>query len=79
MRTSLEEGKEQQLTRSKPGTLHYHPSVSLSGQWIVFGSTRSGARNLYVIPGDGGEALAITSMQRGQAAMWNYWQADAKR
>jgi TolB protein len=78
MRTSLE-GNEQQLTRSKPGTLHYHTAVSPSGQWIVFGSTCSGARNLYVMPAGGGEALAITNMQRGQAAMWAYWQAEAKR
>jgi TolB protein len=78
MRISLE-GQEQQLTRSKPGILHYHPAVSPCGQWLVFGSTRSGARNLYVMATGGGEALAITSMQRGQAAMWASWQADAKR
>lgn len=78
MRTTLD-GKEEQLTHSKPGALHYHIAVSPSGQWLVFGSTRSGVRQLYVMPASGGEALAITSMQPGQAAMWPYWQTDTRR
>jgi TolB protein len=78
MRTSLE-GKEQQLTHSKPGTLNYQPAVCPSGQWIVFGSNRSGVRQLYVMPADGGDALAITSVKAGHAAMWAYWQNGTKR
>jgi TolB protein len=77
MRTTLD-GKEQQLTHSKPGALHYHLAVSPSGQWLVFGSTRSGVRQLYVMPASGGEALPITNMQPGQAAMWPSWQTDTR-
>lgn len=78
MRTTPD-GKERQLTHSKPGVLHYHTAVSPNGQWLVFGSTRSGVRQLYVMPTDGGEALAITSVQSGHAAMWPYWQTDSSR
>jgi TolB protein len=78
MRTTLD-GKEQQLTHSKPGALHYHIAASPSGQWLVFGSTRSGVRQLYVMPASGGEALPITSMQPGQAAMWPSWQTGTRR
>ena len=35
MRTALD-GKEEQLTHSKPGTLNYHPVLSANGKWIVF-------------------------------------------
>jgi Tol biopolymer transport system component len=78
MRTSLE-GKPQQLSHSKPKTLNYHPAVSPNGQWLVFGSNRSGVRQLYVMPAEGGAALAITGMKSGEAAMWPYWQPGAKR
>jgi TolB protein len=78
MRASLD-GKEQQLSHTKPGSLNYHPALSPSGQWIVFGSTRSGVRQLYVMPAEGGAALPITSVERGHTAMWAYWQAGAKR
>jgi Tol biopolymer transport system component len=73
MRTSLE-GKEQQLTHSTPKTLHYHPAVSPNGQWLVFGSNRSGVSQLYVMPAEGGAALALTGAKAGEAAMWPYWQ-----
>jgi TolB protein len=78
MRTTLD-GKEQQLTHSKPGALQYHIAASPSGQWLVFGSTRSGVRQLYVMPASGGEALPITSMEPGQAAMWPSWQTKTRR
>ena len=78
MRTTLD-GKEQQLTHSKPGALHYHIAVSPNGQWLVFGSTRSGVRQLYVMPASGGEALPITRMPPGHAAMWPNWQTEPRR
>jgi Tol biopolymer transport system component len=78
MRTSLE-GKEEQLTHSKPDTLTYHPALSANGKWIVFGSNRSGVRQLYVMAAAGGEALAITNRKAGEAAMWAYWQPRDKQ
>ena len=78
MRTTLE-GKEEQLTQSKPGVLHYHLATSPNGQWLVFGSTRSGVRQLYVMPVTGGEALPITNVPAGHAATWASWQPEAKR
>jgi Tol biopolymer transport system component len=79
MRASLDGKVQQQLTRTKAGSLNYHPALSPSGQWIVFGSTRSGVRQLYVMLAEGGAALPITRVERGHAAMWAYWQAEAKR
>jgi hypothetical protein len=43
------------------------------------GSNRSGVRQLYVMPAEGGAALPITRVERGHAAMWAYWQAETKR
>ena len=72
MRVSLE-GKVEQLTHSAPGVLHYHPSPSPDGKWLLFGSTRSGRRQLYVSRPDGTEAQAVTDVPEGWAAMWGIW------
>jgi Tol biopolymer transport system component len=77
-RTSLE-GKEEQLTHTKAGTRNYQPAVSPDGKWIVFGSNRSGVRQLYVLAAQGGEARAITNVPLGSGAMWAYWQPGPQR
>jgi len=77
MRVSLD-GAIEQLTRSKPGVLHYHPQVSPDGQWVVFGSTLDGVRQLYVARADGSAVHAITALTAGHAAMWAHWQLVAK-
>jgi len=73
MRTSLD-GKTAQLTHSKPGVLHYHPSLSPDGKLIMFGSTRDGVRQLWVACVDGSKPRKITSLSKGHAAMWASWQ-----
>ena len=72
MRVSVD-GQVQQLTHSRPGVLHYHPEVSPDGRLVVFGSTRDGARALYVADPDGGNVHAITVPTPGRAHMWAHW------
>lgn len=67
-------GATQQLTRSPtPKTLTYHPVSSRDGKWILFGSNRSGTRQLYVMPAGGGQSRAITSVPPGSGAMFGSW------
>lgn len=73
MRVSLD-GTIEQLTSSPEGAFNYHPKPSADGRALVFGSTRSGTRQLYVIPNDGGEPAAITQVHEGHGAMWAHWQ-----
>lgn len=77
MHASLE-GVVRRLTYSKPGVLHYHPKVSPDGQWMVFGSTRDGVRQLYIRPADpgadDGATYPLTHLAPGSAAMWAQWQ-----
>lgn len=73
MRVSLD-GKVEQLSHSKPGVRHYHTTVSPDGKWMVFGSTRDGVRQVWVAQADGTDARAVTTMQKGHAAMWPHWQ-----
>ena len=73
LRVTLD-GRSEQLTHSNPGTRHYHPKPSPDGKWLAFGSNRSGARNLYVMPAGGGAATAITNVPAGHGAMWASWQ-----
>jgi Tol biopolymer transport system component len=78
MRASLD-GKVKQLTHSPPGTLNYHPSPSPDGQWLIIGSTRTGTRQLYLLPADGGELRPITQVAPGHAAMFASWQLAASK
>ena len=73
MRVDLD-GRVTQLTRSKPGTRHYHPAVSPDGQRILFGSDCSGIMQLYVASIDGSEPRPITSVPVGHCAMHGFWQ-----
>lgn len=68
------DGATKQLTASpKPGTLNYLPTPSPDGKWILFGSNATGTRQLYIMPAEAGEALAITSVQPGYGAMFGIW------
>ena len=77
MRVSLL-GKIEQLTKTPKSYLNYHPKFSPNGEWIVFGSNRTGTRQLYVMRADGGEASAITRVKPGWGAMWPSWQPAVK-
>ena len=72
MRVSLE-GREEQLTHSRPGSLTYHPKPSPDGEWLAFGSNQTGTRQLYVARPDGTDARPITNVVPGSGAMWAYW------
>ena len=66
-------GKAEQLTHSSPGTLNYHPTPSPDGEWLLFGSDRTGVRQLYVSRPDGTDAAPVTDVPAGSAAMWGQW------
>jgi Tol biopolymer transport system component len=73
MRVDLD-GNVRQLTKSKPGTRHYHPAVAPDGKWILFGSDRSGVMQLYVATADGKESWPVTNVPAGSSAMHGHWQ-----
>ena len=73
MRVSLT-GTIEQLTQTQAGHLNYHPKFSPDGQWVVFGSNRTGTRQLYVMCAEGGDVYAITHAKPGWGAMWPHWQ-----
>ncbi len=68
------EGETRQLTHTPENTLQYHPRVSLDGHWLVFGSNRTGTRQLYARPADpfvkDHKDLPLTNVEPGNAAMW---------
>lgn len=68
------EGKPERLTRSPAGTLHYHPTPSPDGKRLIYGSKRSGRRQLYVANADGSGERALTRVDEGWGAMWPHWQ-----
>jgi Tol biopolymer transport system component len=68
------DGKPDQLTKSAPGTLHYHPQPSPDGKWLVFGAKRDGVRQLFVMNLADHQERRITNLQRGHGAMWAHWQ-----
>ena len=78
MRVDLD-GNVTQLTKSKPGTRHYHPAVSPDGKWILFGSDRSGTMQLYVATTDGKDVWPITNVPSGSCAMHGHWQPTARK
>jgi Tol biopolymer transport system component len=65
------------LTRSADGVRHYHPAASPDGQWILFGSDRSGTMQLYVARADGSDQRAVTDVPAGWCAMHGRWQPVA--
>ncbi|MBI3848915.1 MAG: PD40 domain-containing protein [Verrucomicrobia bacterium] len=72
MRVSLDR-KIEQLTQTSTGHLNYHPKVSSDGKWLVFGSNRSGTRQLYVMNAAGGAVWPITGARPGWGSMWANW------
>lgn len=70
-------GQPERLSRSKPGTRHYHPAVSPDGRWVLFGSDRDGTMQLYVSRADGHSARAVTRVSQGHGAMHGHWRPGA--
>jgi Tol biopolymer transport system component len=70
--TSLD-GKITQLTKSAPGTLHYHITPSADGRWLLYGSKRNGVRQLFVRDLTNGRETQLTNLKPGHAAMWPHW------
>ncbi len=67
------DGESVRLTESPAGSFNYHPKQSPDGESLCFGSTRSGTRQLYIMPADGGPPQAITEVAKGHGAMWPHW------
>jgi len=67
------EGKATQLTRSAPGSLHYHPKPSPDGAMVMYGAMRDGVRQLFVTRLRDRHETQITRLGRGRAAMWAHW------
>jgi Tol biopolymer transport system component len=74
MRVTLE-CKIEQITYSLPRTLNYQPKPSPDGCYIVFGSNRSGTRQLWVTAQQVSEPRMVTSVPPGCAAMWPFWRS----
>ena len=68
------DGKSEQLTKSAPGTTHYHLEAAANGEWLLYGSKRDGIRQLFVRNLADGSEKRITTMPAGQGAMWAHWQ-----
>lgn len=75
MRTFLD-GRTMQITKSAAGVRNYHPSVSPDGNWLLFGSDRSGTMQLYVSSIDGQRVWPITNVPSGHFAMHGHWQPN---
>lgn len=72
-RVSLD-GQPERLTTSPSSTLHYHPKPSPDGEWLVFGSLRSGVRNFYAMRLRDRVERRLTDVPPGHAAMHPHWQ-----
>jgi Tol biopolymer transport system component len=73
-RVRVQDGAPEQLTHSHAGARHYHPKPSPDGQWLAFGSNKTGIRQLYVMATDGrGSVHAVTDVAPHHGAMWAYW------
>jgi len=69
----IDTGIETQLTNTGDGVLNYQPNLSPDGEWISFGSTRTGTRQLYIMRPDGSELTQISQTPVNNAAMWANW------
>jgi WD40 repeat protein len=68
------DGMSEQLTKTPPGSMHYHPAASPDGKWLAYGSKRDGIRQLYVMRLSDKKEHRITDLKKGHAAMWPIWQ-----
>ncbi|MEX2169184.1 MAG: hypothetical protein WD851_07725 [Pirellulales bacterium] len=68
------DGAITQLTKSAPGTLHYHPLPSPDGEWLLYGSKRNGVRQLFVMNLADRAERRLTDLQTGYGAMWPHRQ-----
>jgi Tol biopolymer transport system component/lysophospholipase L1-like esterase len=68
------DGTTEQLTRSREGTLHYHPQPSADGAWLLYGAKAAGVRQFFVMRLADREKKQITNLTNGHAAMWPHWQ-----
>jgi Tol biopolymer transport system component len=73
------DGKPEQLTDTPAGSMHYHPTPSRDGKWLVYGSKRDGVRQLYVMRLSYKREWRITDLAKGRAAMWPHWQPAANK
>jgi len=67
------DGSNKQMTKSPPGTIHYHPTPSPDGRWLAYGSKRGGVRQLFVMDLKLFDEKQITHLEKGHAAMWPHW------
>jgi TolB protein len=73
MRVGPDGQTTEQLTHSDAPTLHYHPSLSPCGRWVLFGFHRDNVRQLGIMPAEGGPITTITQMKPGSAAAHGHW------
>ncbi|MBL9166241.1 MAG: PD40 domain-containing protein [Verrucomicrobiales bacterium] len=72
------DGTIKQLTKSAPGTLHYHLQPAPNGESLLFGSKRQGVRQIYTMSLADHTERRITHLQPGHAAMWPHWRPSVK-
>lgn len=68
------ERKVTQLTNTAAAALHYHPTPSPDGTWLLYGSKRDGVRQLFVMRLMDRAEHRLTNLKPGDAAMWPHWQ-----
>jgi Tol biopolymer transport system component len=55
---------------------HYHARPSLSGDYLAFGSNRTGERQLYVMDESNRAVRQLTQVAPGYGAMWAVWRPE---
>jgi Tol biopolymer transport system component len=73
------DGKSEQLTDTPAGTLHYHPTPSPDGKWLLYGSKRDCVRQLYLMRLADKKERQLTDLKKGHAAMWPHWAPKPSR
>ncbi|NIP95776.1 MAG: hypothetical protein GWO24_21000, partial [Akkermansiaceae bacterium] len=63
-------GESKRLTHSPAATSHYHPKPTRDGKWLIYGSKRKGARNVFARELKSGTERQLTHLKPGHAAMW---------
>jgi Tol biopolymer transport system component len=58
---------------TQTGVRNSHISISSDGKWLAFTSTRTGRRQICVMPSTGGEAYPITDLGLGWGARHAHW------